>query len=451
MKRENSSVIFSIMLILLLTGCYQLRSMTAFHAPGLNDEFQIGKYVPKIDNFIIVLDSSTSMSVIYEDDDRGYSKFRVAKDIIRQMINTMPEMDINGALQTFGHGISEPFKQTETVYGMTTYSRSGLEQSLNSVKSPAEGNSPAGLAIASISNIIENTKGEFAVIIISDGENLENDPLAKIRSLKNRYEDRICLYTIWVGNKPAGKTFMQKLAREMGCGFSTSVDEIASGKDMENFVIDVFLTRERDSDKDGVPDGLDRCPDTPSGVLVDEFGCPKVSRIDSDGDGVYDDRDECPDTPFGVEVDEKGCPEVARTDSDGDGVYDDRDECPDTPKGVIVDTRGCWVVMGVKFEYKKWNIQPQFNSNLDNVVKVLERYPELEIRIEGHTDDIGSMEYNLRLSEKRAQSIKDYLVEMGINQSRITTDGLGYTQPIAGNDTEEGRALNRRAEIIPVK
>lgn len=425
MKRENSSVIFSIMLILLLTGCYQLRSMTAFHAPSLNDEFQIGKYVPKIDNFIIVLDSSTSMSVIYEGDDRGYSKFRVAKDIVRQMINTMPEMDINGAIQTFGHGISEPFKQTETVYGMTTYSRSGLEQSLNSVKFPAEGNSPAGLAIESISNIIEDTKGEFAVIIISDGENLEGNPMMQVRGMENRYGDRACLYTIWVGNKPAGKTFMEILAGEMGCGFSTSVDEIASGKDMEDFVREVFLTTDRTR-------AVDR-------------------EIDSDGDGVYDDLDECPGTPFGVEVDEKGCPEVVRTDSDGDGVYDDRDECPDTPRDVIVDHRGCWVVMGVKFEYKRWNVQPQFNSNLDNVVKILERNPGLKIRIEGHTDDIGSMEYNLRLSGNRAKSIKDHLVEMGINQSRITTAGLGYTQPIASNDTEEGRALNRRAEIIPVK
>lgn len=425
MKRENSSVIFSIMLVLLLTGCYQLRPMSIFHTPGLNEEFQTGKYVPKIDNFIIVLDSSSSMSVIYKDDDRGYSKFRVAKDIIRQMNNTMPEMDINGAIQTYGHGVSEPFKQTETVYGMTTYSKSGLEQSLKSVKSPAEGNSPAGLAIVSISNIIRNTKGEFAVIIISDGENLEGNPMMQVRVLKNRYEDRICLYTIWVGNKPAGKTFMERLAGEMRCGFSTTADEIASGKDMEDFVREVFLTtdRTRTVDRD----------------------------IDSDRDGVYDDRDECPDTPSGVEVDESGCPEVIRIDSDGDGVYDDRDECPDTPRGVIVDTRGCWVVMGVKFEYKKWNIQPQFNSNLDNVVKILEKYPELKIRIEGHTDDIGPMEYNLRLSERRAQSIKDYLIEMGINQSRITTDGLGYTQPIAGNDTEEGRALNRRAEIIPVK
>jgi len=88
-----------------------------------------------------------------------------------------------------------------------------------------------------------------------------------------------------------------------------------------------------DSDKDGVLDGIDQCPDTPSGVAVDERGCPK----DSDGDGVTDDKDKCPDTPAGVAVDENGCPK----DSDGDGVTDDKDLCPNTPAGARVDKDGC--------------------------------------------------------------------------------------------------------------
>ena len=162
-------------------------------------------------------------------------------------------------------------------------------------------------------------------------------------------------------------------------------------------------------------------------------------------------KTDCPDTPIGVAVDEYGCPKVSNTDSDGDGVLDDRDECPYTPKDAIVDNRGCWVVKGVQFDYKKWDVKPQFNSNLDNVENILKKNPELIIRIEGHTDDIGSMEYNLNLSSKRAQSIKDYLVGKGIDEWRITTTGLGYTQPIADNESPEGRALNRRAEIVPVK
>ena len=110
-----------------------------------------------------------------------------------------------------------------------------------------------------------------------------------------------------------------------------------------------------------------------------------------------------------------------------------------------------WVVKGVQFDYKKWDVKPQFNSNLDNVENILKNNPDLKIRIEGHTDDIGSMEYNLNLSNKRAKAIKDYLVGKGIDESRITTISLGYSQPIADNDTPEGRALNRRAEIVPLK
>jgi OOP family OmpA-OmpF porin len=186
---------------------------------------------------------------------------------------------------------------------------------------------------------------------------------------------------------------------------------------MIDFVKRVFLTTDNDSDRDGVPDSLDKCPDT----------------------------------PIGVEVDESGCPDVVQMDRDGDGVFDDIDECPDTPLGAIVDVRGCWVVKGVQFDYKKWDVKPQFNSNLDNIENILKNNPGLNIRIEGHTDDVGSMKYNIGLSGKRAQAIKDYLVDKGIDSSRITTKGLGYSQPIAGNETPEGRALNRRAEIIPVK
>jgi len=81
----------------------------------------------------------------------------------------------------------------------------------------------------------------------------------------------------------------------------------------------------------------------------------------------------------------------------------------------------------------------------------LQKNPDMHIRIEGHTDNIGSMEYNIDLSQKRAQAVKDYLVGKGIDESRVSTVGFGYERPIAPNDTEEGRSLNRRAEIVPIK
>ena len=409
---------FSLMILLsLLAGCLQLSPKVIPHnVDPEKEEFQTGKYVPKIKNFFIILDASSSMSVPYAAKSDGEDpKLTVAIDFIRHMNNTMPAMDVSGTLQTFGRGIEVPMKQTETVYGRTDYSRSGLEQSLNSINFLAEGNSPAGLAIRETGDTIGSIEGTNAVIFISDGENLEGDPLAKVSDMDNNYGNWTCFYTVWVGNNPEGKSFMEELAGEMGCGFSISVDEVVSHEDMVDFVKQVFLTTDADSDGDGVPDSLDKCPDTPMGVEVDESGCPPL------------------------------------IDSDGDGHFDNVDECPDTPVGAIVDDRGCWVVKGVQFDYKKWNVKPQFNSNLDNIEDILKRNSSLSIRIEGHTDDVGSAKYNIDLSSKRAQAIKDYLVGKGIEPSRITTKGLGYSNPIADNDTPKGRALNRRAEIIPVK
>ena len=409
---------FSLMILLsLLAGCLQLSPKAIpYNVDHEKEEFQTGKYVPKIKNFFIILDASSSMSVPYAAKSDGEDpKLTVAIDFIRHMNNTMPAMDVSGALQTFGRGIEVPMKQTETVYGRTAYSRSGLEQSLNSINFLAEGNSPAGLAIRETGDTIGSIEGTNAVIFISDGEHLEGDPLTKVRNVDDNYGNWTCFYTVWVGNNPEGESFMEELAGEMGCGFSTSIDEVASHEDMVDFVKRVFLTTDADSDGDDVPDSLDKCPDTPIGVEVDESGCPIL------------------------------------IDSDGDGAFDNVDECPDTPVGAIVDDRGCWVVKGVQFDYKKWNVKPQFNSNLDNIEDVLRKNSSLNIRIEGHTDDVGSAKYNIDLSSKRAQAIKDYLVGKGIELSRITTKGLGYSNPIADNDTLKGRALNRRAEIIPVK
>ena len=410
---------FSLMILLsLLAGCLQFQPRFLPHHVSLEEEFQTGKYVPKIKNFFIVLDASSSMSVSYAGKSGGEdSKLTVAKDFISHMNNTMPAMDVNGVIQTFGRGIEMPMQQTEIVYGRSAYSRSGLEESLNSINFLAEGNSPAGLAIRETGDTIGSIEGTNAVIFISDGEHLEGDPLAKVRDLEIRYGDWTCFYTVWIGNNPEGGLFMDKLAEEMDCGLSISVDKIASDVDMVNFVKQVFLTTDADSDRDGVPDSLDKCPGT----------------------------------PVGVEVDESGCPRIAQMDSDGDGVFDSVDECIGTPIGAIVDDRGCWVVKGVQFDYKKWNVNPQFNSNLDNIEDILKKNSSLNIRIEGHTDDVGSAKYNIGLSGKRAQAIKDYLVGKGIEPSRITTKGLGYSQPIADNDTPKGRSLNRRAEIIPVK
>ena len=174
---------------------------------------------------------------------------------------------------------------------------------------------------------------------------------------------------------------------------------------------------------------------------------PKPSKpLDSDGDGVYDDRDKCPGTPKGVEVDSRGCP----LDTDRDGVYDYLDKCPGTPKGAKVDERGCWVLKGVYFETAKWSIKPESYPVLDEVVDVLKRNPGVKVEIQGHTDNVGKAKYNQVLSEKRAKSVMEYLMNKGVNSTQLSYKGYGLQRPIATNETPEGRSKNRRVELKPL-
>ncbi|MBW1828971.1 MAG: OmpA family protein [Deltaproteobacteria bacterium] len=195
-----------------------------------------------------------------------------------------------------------------------------------------------------------------------------------------------------------------------------------------------------DADGDGVPDDADNCPGTPTGVKVDEKGCP----LDSDGDGVPDYRDKCPNTPAGTKVDSDGCP----PDSDGDGIYDDQDQCPDTPKGATVNKRGCWAFGGnVFFEVNKSDIRSDAHPLLNEAVKILKENSEVRVEIQGHTDSTGPEAYNQILSEKRAKAINAYLVKEGIDAERLEVKGYGESDPIASNDTAEGRQQNRRVRF----
>ncbi|NGZ07546.1 MAG: OmpA family protein [Magnetococcales bacterium] len=169
---------------------------------------------------------------------------------------------------------------------------------------------------------------------------------------------------------------------------------------------------------------------------------------DADLDGVRDDQDQCPATPRGVAVDAVGCP--MDNDQDKDGVKDDRDECPDTPTGARVNDAGCWVLENLRFQFNQHVLDPASYPELENVVEVLNNHPELRLEIQGHTDHIGSAAYNLTLSRKRAGTVRDFLVAHGIAANRLEVDGSGWSKPIADNDSEEGRAKNRRVELKPL-
>lgn len=261
-----------------------------------------------------------------------------------------------------------------------------------------------------------------------------------------------------------------------------------------------------DDDKDGVPNGRDKCPSTPQGEKVTPFGCPYDLDFDGlydyedkcpsepgpkenvgcpygdkDNDGVKDNIDKCPDNPGPLKY--AGCPDTdgdgltditdacptvagvreyngcppAKKDADKDGVYDHEDLCPTTP-GVKAN-RGCPEIKeeekaalrkafnNLLFETGKDVIKNSSFASLNELAKVLKNNPQARLHLEGHTDDVGEEDANQSLSENRAIAVRKYLAEQGISDLRITTSGYGESRPVAGNVDEKGRSLNRRVEM----
>lgn len=140
------------------------------------------------------------------------------------------------------------------------------------------------------------------------------------------------------------------------------------------------------------------------------------------------------------------------TDSDGDGVVDEKDKCPNTAAGARVDGDGCPLekiiaLKGVTFEFNKTRLRPDAMTILDWALDILKKYPDMKVEVAGHTDSIGSDEYNQELSEGRANAVRTYFIEKGIAEAQLTAKGYGESEPVDSNETEEGRERNRRTEL----
>jgi OOP family OmpA-OmpF porin len=444
MKKKYIQAFWILLLISLLAACAAPKPSAPFTPMPVDAD----GYAPKVDNFVIVLDASSSMEMLFEERE----KFSTAKDIVDRMNQTIPEMKLKGALLSFGHAASVTTKNTEVFYGLDDYVKSDLAKGLAKL-TRAGGTSPLNRAIDDTAALIKAAPGKTAVIIISDGSDMGPSSLAAAQKLKQTYGDNLCLYTIQVGDDPAGRKLLEAIAKTTACGGYHAAGAISSGQDMADFVRSVFVGGPLDKDGDGVTDDKDQCPDTPRGASVDMRGCPP----DSDMDGVTDLKDKCPQTPAGVRVDARGCP----LDSDADGVTDDRDQCPDTAKGLPVDARGCpiaektgrgtMIFRGIQFETNKATLTAASAGTIVEIANSLKFQPGSKLEIQGHTDDKGSRQYNLMLSEKRDQAVKEALVENGVAAEQLTSKGYGPDQPLVSNDTASGRAQNRRVEFKPIE
>lgn len=272
---------------------------------------------------------------------------------------------------------------------------------------------------------------------------------------------------------------------------------IKSPEDMDGFQ-DLDGCPDLDNDQDGTPDHLDVCANQPEDVdaFQDSDGCPD---IDNDGDGIPDPKDACPIMAEDLDgyEDADGCPEgdndkdgvsdtldlcpmvaedldgfqdidgCAEVDNDSDAVLDASDKCPNQAENIngFEDTDGCpdqvpqvvkpaeirnVTLKGVNFKTGSSDLTYESFLVLQGVVEQLLAYPEVNVEIHGHTNNVGKDEANQKLSEKRAQAVVDYLVKQGVLENRLKAKGFGKTNPIASNATAEGRAQNRRIEMYRV-
>jgi outer membrane protein OmpA-like peptidoglycan-associated protein len=300
--------------------------------------------------------------------------------------------------------------------------------------------------------------------------------------------DKVFVQNAGVGSNPsispivesqhAGKAFTDKIA-PLAVGLKIRF-AFSLGKNFQKPVYEEIIVENMDFDNDGVPDNIDKCPNTPEGIQVNENGCP----LDTDNDGVPNYLDNCPNTPEGIQVDVNGC----SIDTDKDGVADYLDKCPNTPVGISVDSDGCSqdsdgdgiadyldacpntvgikenngcpevkatvkqifekALQGIQFETGKDVIKAVSFPILNDIENIMNENPAYNLQINGHTDDSGTYEINQILSEKRANAVKDYLVSKGVEANRLTAQGFGESKPVVPNTSEANRTKNRRVEFV---
>ncbi len=354
----------------------------------------------KVDNFIIIIDASGSMDDIY----MGKGKLDYAREIASSLNQAIPSMTLMGVLRRYGKGrtLSSVMK-TELVYGPAYYSKEGFENALSTI------NIPSGLtfmesAISAVDDDLRSKGGRTAVILISDGKVRAQkgfrvkDPVLAAERLNSIYGDCICIYTVFIpshnsceGDTCDDQEIMERIARASQCGFSVSADDLTSGRDLDIFVNEIFR---------GDPDSV-----------LSQNACPPKDEVYAVGKDIITAKKEEVYIP----------------------IFEFLSE------------------LNIEFDFAKSKVKPIYHSQIKKIADYLKSHPEIRITIEGHTDSIGSQKYNLRLSKRRAENVRQYLIKnFGIKGSRLDVKWFGESKPVSDNKTESGRQKNRRAVTISV-
>jgi len=369
-----------------LSGCatQSINTFQPFQAKNLNGLISAGYLEQKQDTFFVINDSSSSTGKTYLGSgfpgQSNPTKLSIEKELLNRMNKTIPNITLTSGLRSFGYGSCVDWGYTKINQTVQNYSTASFDSAIKTLEC-SSGGTPVASAFTAANDDLASSTGNISVILFSDGHNYDVSPVPAIETLKSTYGDKLCVYTVWVGNEneASGQAILEGLSSVAGCGFSTTASTIASSDGMANFVTKVFFNQK---------------------------------------------------TPV--------------VDNDADGILNNTDQCPNTPKGAIVDKDGCWAFHGILFDFDKSAVKPGYDQLFKNAILVLKSNPNLTVEIQGHTDNSGETSYNQSLSENRAATVKQILIDNGISASRLTTVGFGESRPVVSNDTEDGRIHNRR-------
>jgi len=288
MKKRCLKTVLSVAVGLLLVSCAAPQAVPTFTPQDLNPMLQSGDYVQKVDNFVVIVDKSGTMGELY----KGELKLDIAKRLASRMNHTIPNLKLTGALRIFGRTAIFDNELTKLYWGLAPYEKSAFDDGLNRIGFSV-GESPLNLALDATGQDFKSAQGDIAVIIFTDADKdvMVYDAVKKsAANLKAQYGNRICFYAVQIGKDPEAKKLLEQVAPEGPCGFYINADQIASSQGMAEFVTDIFLKKA-----------------PPKPVVVEKVVEEKVVVLDSDGDGVPDNLDKCPGTPKGARVNKDGC------------------------------------------------------------------------------------------------------------------------------------------------
>jgi len=336
----------------------------------------------------IVVDQS---ALIIDSSGSVREEFPNAKALSRSLVSSMPAGSYGAGAVQFGGTHRNVFASSEL-------DRAGLSSFAADMDFIGEG-TPIYRSIEEAGAALDSIEGWTAVTILSDGKFTDvggrpvSDERALIaaRSLASK-SSTVCFHTVQLGNDPEGAERLQRIANLTECGSFRPASSLTTASAIQNFQREVYLAE----------------------VVEEEVV-------------------------------------VVVGDADGDGVLDDIDQCPGTPRGARVDPRGCWVPEGVFFTTSSSTLDSTATEMLrTRGVRILNENPELRIRIDGHTDSSGPLAYNMALSQRRADSVRDFLIKNGIDGSRLETKGFGPNNPAVPNTSPANMAQNRRVEFTPL-